>query len=56
MCCVKFGFQFSSIVLFLAKISYFVCCNLIISKEIHKVVKYLGVRNRYFNMVSELSL
>jgi hypothetical protein len=41
---VKFGFHiFASTVLFPANIFYSMCCNLIISKEKHKIVKYLGV-------------
>jgi hypothetical protein len=36
-----FAFAF----LFLTSIFYSVCRNLIISKEIHKVVKYLGAGN-----------
>jgi hypothetical protein len=40
MCLVSY---FSSVVLFPSNIFYFVCCNLIISKEMHKVLKYLGV-------------
>jgi hypothetical protein len=34
---------------------YYVCCNLIISKEIHKVVIYLGIGDQKINMVSELA-
>jgi hypothetical protein len=41
---VKFGFHILlSVVLFLASIFYFVCCNLFFGKEKHKVVKYPDV-------------
>jgi hypothetical protein len=44
MCCMKFGFHiFASVVLFPSSKFYYVCCNLIIRKEINKVVIYLGV-------------
>jgi hypothetical protein len=47
MCaCVKFGFHLLHLFyLFKIIIFYFVCCNLIISKEKHKVITYLGVGN-----------
>jgi hypothetical protein len=46
VCCVRFGFHsFASVVLFPASIFYSCVCNLFFSKEIHKVVKYLGVGN-----------
>jgi hypothetical protein len=47
---------FAFVVLFPTCIFYSLCCNLIVSKEIHKVVKYLSVGNKDFNMVSELAL
>jgi hypothetical protein len=50
---VKFGFPvFASVVLFLDNIFYYVYCNLLINKEIHKVVKYLGVGFRVFNILN----
>jgi hypothetical protein len=37
--------------IFLASIFYSVCCDLIISKEIHKVVIYLGVGDQKINRI-----
>jgi hypothetical protein len=47
VCCVKFGFSIFLLPLYLFtdNIFYSMCCNLIISKEIHKVIIYLGVGN-----------
>jgi hypothetical protein len=51
---VKFGFLVL-LPLFYFQPIYFIPCvvYLFISKEIHKVIIYVGVRNRDFNMVSK---
>jgi hypothetical protein len=54
MCCVKFGFQFLLPLFYFQQVYFILCCNLIASKEIHKVVKYLGVGNRDFNSSSNM--